>query len=169
MPGLFSYFFPSRSVKRAIDQVAFSASNIVKAADSARRLSSDGKDGQSAKESEEAWHRMSSKEKWLYAYEVGQWDEEALTLQRGSISLAKWIFLLAAILMPVAITLVVVSVPIWISAFLVPALLFFTAFAVVQFLRHAWWICQIDLRDMISFRDFLRRKDAVLYMFGGWR
>jgi hypothetical protein len=161
------YATPFSVIKRAFKSVSDAGEGIGKAA---------GEVVERAKKREEAlrvenpaWYAMSSREKWVHAFEAGQWTNDKLAMQMGSFQAAKWVFLVVSIISPALMAWCYYSVPAWLALFLVPLVAVFGGLSVVQFLRHSWWICQIDRREMMLFKEFMKRDDRLVYMFGSIR
>ena len=111
------------------------------------------------------WGAMSPAEKFHHACVTDSWTEQDLYRQMAAYRAAKFVQLFVGVmLLPAAVLLVLYS-PWWVIAFGVPALVSFSIVMLVQSLRHAWWQCQIDMREMISFKEFVGRSDLFGRLF----
>lgn len=108
---------------------------------------------------------MSPEERFHHDCVAGDWTDQDLRHQMGAFRAAKFAQLFVSLMMLPAILAVVMSAPWWVISFSVPALASFGVVMFAQALRHAWWQCQIDMRSMISFKEFMGRSDLFGRLF----
>lgn len=143
--------------------VAKSAGNIGEAVKSAGEAKQKREDR--ARASDKEWQGLTAEQRFQKAYEVGAWSEEDLAKQSGSIRVAKFVFLFFGFALMPVVAANFILMPWWLAVFLGPLFVFFIVFSFAQALRHAWWDCQISQRSLITFKEFLSRRDMWSYLF----
>lgn len=112
-----------------------------------------------------SWAAMSASEKFEHAYSQGGWTEEQVLRQYGAFRAAKFVQLVIGLALLPALVAVAITAPLWLVMFSVPVMSAFSVVLIAQAFRHAWWQCQIDLRAMITFKEFIGRSDLFARLF----
>jgi hypothetical protein len=111
------------------------------------------------------WAQMTPEQRFQHAYAEGGWSEEDLIKQYGAFRAAKFVLLVIGLALLPALLGVAFTAPLWIVMFTVPVMASFSVVLLAQSLRHAWWQCQIELRAMITFKEFFGRRDLLGWLF----
>jgi len=154
------YATPIPAFSRAAKAILSAARGVANAAPVSKKEEIADEPGESS-----LWNSMTPVERFHHACVTGEWTEQDLFRQMAAFRAAKFVQLFVSFMMIPSIVMLVLYAPWWVVAFGVPALASFSVVMLAQSLRHAWWQCQIDLRAMISFKEFVGRSDLLGRLF----
>lgn len=164
---LLGYVTPWRSIKRTADSVAGSAERIgdaFKSAGDSMRAQRKRMKSNPPLTSEQL--KMSPQELFLDFYERGAWSEAGLERNRGLYRQAKWAcYVVAAATAIAAFWMIIAGGSLLLTFFVAPLLLIGSLVVVSRGAIEAWKQAQVELREVISFAQFMSRPDFFKRIF----
>lgn len=151
------YATPIPALSRAAKALLSAAKGLAKAAPVSKKEKAAGEAS--------SWDSMTPAERFHHASVTGEWTEQDLYRQMAAFRAAKFVQLFVGVMLLPAAVMLALYASLWVVAFGVPTLASFSVVMLAQSLRHAWWQCQIDLRSMISFKEFVGRPDLFGRLF----